>query len=289
MESPAIILIVDDEYYNRELLKVMLASEGFELATATSGEDALVMIELHQPDLILLDALMTGMDGYEVARRVKEKHRTTNIPIIMVSALDDRESILLGLSAGAEDFMAKPIDRVELCIRIRNLLRLKAYGDHLEKYSERLEAEVAERTSQLAERTKTLEQRAFLLRESQARTNYALGVGGIGVWEIDFATDGMIWSDTMLVVTGAAAAPATGHQFLNIVHPDDRSMVIQSQATCVRLKRDLDIEFRIVMPAGAARWIASHARCMYDEQDAPVRLIGVSTNIDARNGSIPDQ
>jgi signal transduction histidine kinase len=130
-DAPPRVLIVDDERRNAELLKVMLASEGYVLLTATSGEDALALLAEQQPDLILLDVMMPGMDGYQVATRIKQNPATNNIPVIMLTALDDRNSRMLGLNAGAEDFLTKPVDRAELCVRVRNLLRLKMYGDKL--------------------------------------------------------------------------------------------------------------------------------------------------------------
>jgi len=128
---PARILIVDDERRNSELLKVMLAPEGYLLQTAGSGEMALNLVEQQPPDLILLDVMMPGMDGYQVVGKIKANPATHNIPVIMLTALDDRNARMLGLSAGAEDFLTKPVDRAELCVRVRNLLRLKAYGDKL--------------------------------------------------------------------------------------------------------------------------------------------------------------
>jgi signal transduction histidine kinase len=130
-DVPARVLIVDDERRNAELLKVLLLPEGYELLTATSGEDALALLVDQQPDLILLDVMMPGMDGYQVATRIKQNPATNNIPVIMLTALDDRNARMLGLNAGAEDFLTKPVDRAELCVRVRNLLRLKAYGDKL--------------------------------------------------------------------------------------------------------------------------------------------------------------
>ena len=134
--QPARILIVDDERHNRQLLEVMLMPEGFHLATATSGEEALAMVAHQKPDLILLDVMMPGMDGYQVTGRIKGDDATKNIPIIVITALDDRESRMRGLYAGAEDFLTKPVDRAELYMRVRNLLRLKAYGDTYDRYSQ---------------------------------------------------------------------------------------------------------------------------------------------------------
>jgi signal transduction histidine kinase len=130
-DAPPRVLIVDDERRNSELLKVLLAPEGYTLLTASSGEDALALLADQLPDLILLDVMMPGMDGYQVATRIKQNPATNNIPVIMLTALDDRNARMLGLNAGAEDFLTKPVDRAELCVRVRNLLRLKAYGDKL--------------------------------------------------------------------------------------------------------------------------------------------------------------
>ena len=145
------ILIVDDEHHNRQLLAIMLAAEGFAIVTASSGEDALAMVKEAPPDLILLDIMMPGMDGYEVASSIKKEKSTRNIPVIMVTAIDDRSARMLGLNAGAEDFLTKPVDRAELCVRVRNLLRLKAYGDYHDRYSRLLEGEVGSRAAALVE------------------------------------------------------------------------------------------------------------------------------------------
>jgi signal transduction histidine kinase/DNA-binding response OmpR family regulator len=130
-ENPARVLIVDDKLQNRELLKVMLAPEGFVLLTAASGEEALAIVAEQPLDLILLDVMMPGIDGYEVAGKIKSDLATKSIAVIMLTALDDRNARMLGLNAGAEDFLTKPVDRAELCVRVRSQLRLKAYGDKL--------------------------------------------------------------------------------------------------------------------------------------------------------------
>ena len=151
VDRPARVLIVDDERHNRQLLEAMLAPEGYVVLTAASGEEAMAMVAQQPPDLVLLDVMMPGMDGYEVARRIKDSLASKNIPVIMVTALDDRETKMRGLRAGAEDFLTKPVDRAELCVRVRNLLRLKAYGDYHDKHSQRLESEVSSRTADLVD------------------------------------------------------------------------------------------------------------------------------------------
>jgi diguanylate cyclase len=138
-DQPARVLIVDDERHNRELLELMLAPCGYILQTASGGEDALAIVGQQPPDLIVLDVVMPGMNGYEVTATIKGNPATRNIPVIIITALDDRHARMLGLNAGAEDFLSKPVDRAELCARVQNLVRLKAYGDYYRSKSRVLE------------------------------------------------------------------------------------------------------------------------------------------------------
>lgn len=121
-QRPRRILIVDDEVDNRELLKIMLEWEGFESATAESGEEALAAIADHAPDLVLLDLMMPGLDGFDVADRMKQNSATRDIPIMIVTALSDAGSEARARTAGANDFVTKPFHRAELCARIRTVL-----------------------------------------------------------------------------------------------------------------------------------------------------------------------
>ena len=132
----ATILIVDDELLIRTLLEAMLEQEGHVTVSVGSGEEALAEVARQPPDLILLDFMMPGMSGCDVAKVLKEHSATANIPLVMVTARADGEARMAALEAGAEGFLTKPLNRDELCLRIRNLLRLKAHGD-----SERLAAE----------------------------------------------------------------------------------------------------------------------------------------------------
>lgn len=124
--APARILIVDDEVYNRQLLEIMLAPEGYLLEMADNGAEALEAIARHPPDLVLLDIMMPGMDGYEVTTRIKSNPATSRVPIILFTSRDDQKARTRGLAAGAEEFLTKPVDRIELSLRVRNLLRLAA-------------------------------------------------------------------------------------------------------------------------------------------------------------------
>ena len=128
--TPATLLIVDDDVNVRQVLEASLQSQGYLTLTARSGEEALVTVAQQTPDLILLDIMMPGLSGYEVARQLKGNSSTAPIPIIMLSGLGDPGARILGLEAGAEDFLNKPVGSDELWLRVRNLLRLKAFGDY---------------------------------------------------------------------------------------------------------------------------------------------------------------
>ncbi|NAT61292.1 putative bifunctional diguanylate cyclase/phosphodiesterase [Pseudomonas syringae] len=154
-QPAATILIVDDDVHVRDLLEVLLQNQGYETLTAESGEQALAMVDERAPDLILLDIMMPGMDGYEVASVLKAGKGTANIPIIMLSALDEQGARLSGLEAGAEEYLSKPVESAELWLRVRNLLRLKAFGDYLKSHSMILEDQLQQRTIDL-ERFRTV-------------------------------------------------------------------------------------------------------------------------------------
>ncbi len=143
------VLIVDDDPQTRCLLENLLQCEGLETALAENGMQALDIVKTFKPHLILLDLMMPGMTGYEVVAKLKMDSDTRSIPVILVTALEDRASRLQGLHAGAEEFLTKPIDQVDLQIRIRNLLRLKEFSDFLENHNQSLEARVQERTRAL--------------------------------------------------------------------------------------------------------------------------------------------
>lgn len=127
MNRSSTILIVDDNAAGRETLEYMLAKHNYQLDFATNGKEALKKASEYPPDLILLDVMMPEMDGFEVCQRLRNDPLLSEVPIILITALDDRESRLQGIEAGADDFISKPFDRTELRARVRTITRLNRY------------------------------------------------------------------------------------------------------------------------------------------------------------------
>ncbi len=127
------ILIVDDQPADRTLLEDVLQAQGFTTATAPDGEVALDTFASLQPDLVLLDAMMPRITGYDVCRQLKGDPRSRLTPIVLVTSMVDTQDRIRALQAGADDILGKPVDRAELLARVRSLLNLKAYTDELER------------------------------------------------------------------------------------------------------------------------------------------------------------
>ncbi len=137
------ILVVDDNAANAELLEAYLRDPAWEIDLAHSGAEALEKVASFQPDIVLLDIMMPDISGYDVCRRLKTDVQTRDIPVIMVTALTDLEDVEKAVEAGTDDFLSKPVNRIELLTRVRSLLRLRhlkselartlGYLDELEK------------------------------------------------------------------------------------------------------------------------------------------------------------
>jgi putative two-component system response regulator len=158
MKDKPVILVVDDQLQNVELLEAQLVPLGYEIIRAANGKDALTIITGNEIDLMLLDIMMPGMDGFEVIRRVRQGTKTRLLPIILVTALRETEDRIKGIEAGCDDFISKPVDKMELFARVRSLLKVKDYNDLMLNYRKELESEVTARTEQLKqalERIKT--------------------------------------------------------------------------------------------------------------------------------------
>ena len=127
------ILVVDDDQQNLELVQAYLEDIECETLAARDGIEALELVAQAKPDLILLDVMMPKMSGFEVCRRLKNDPGTSNIPVIMVTALNEFGDIERGIDSGTDDFVSKPINKLELLTRIRTMLKLKHLTDRLQR------------------------------------------------------------------------------------------------------------------------------------------------------------
>ena len=138
MKTKPIILVVDDEPQNTELLEAYLVPQGYEIVKAANGEEALEKLFSNQIDVMLLDVMMPGIDGFEVIRRVRQDDTHRLLPIILVTALRETEDRVKGIEAGCDDFLSKPVDKMELLARVRSLVKVKAYNDLMNNYQKEL-------------------------------------------------------------------------------------------------------------------------------------------------------
>ena len=150
------VLVVDDTPANVKLLVDVLTAKGYTALAATNGEDALAMIAREPPDLVLLDIMMPGLSGYDVCRRIRANPETALLPVVLCTSLDPQQERINGIEAGADDFVAKPINRPELLARVKSLLRIKSLQDEvksqaaqLAQWNLRLEERVQEQVGQL--------------------------------------------------------------------------------------------------------------------------------------------
>jgi adenylate cyclase len=137
--APGFVLVVDDEEHNRTLLRDQLEVRGYEVDEAENGMQALQKIAARLPDVVLLDLMMPKMDGFEVCRHVRKDPRTAHLPILMITALSERGDRLLGIQAGANDFLNKPIDTMDVILRVGNAVHAKRLHDQVQLEQEKSE------------------------------------------------------------------------------------------------------------------------------------------------------
>ncbi len=143
------ILIVDDEKLNVDLIEAFLLPYGYEIFKAYNGDDAIKLIYNEDPDIVLLDVMMPGKNGFEVTEIIKNDPKTLDIPVLLVTALSDRESRIRGVEVGADDFISKPIDKTLLVARVKSLLKVREFNKLQREYRKALEREVDRLTKDL--------------------------------------------------------------------------------------------------------------------------------------------
>ena len=207
MERRKCVLIVDDEVSNRELLEALLTELGHDVDMAADGSEALATIDLSH-DLVLLDVMMPGIDGFEVARRIRNESAVSDIPICMVTALSGKEERLRAVEAGANDFIVKPIDKTELRVRTTSLLKVKEAQDTIKFY----QAELKVQNNLLQENNKQLRKLGELKDEFLRIASHDLKNPLTCVLGFAFILDSQILPGTLMTEEAhGMASKITGH------------------------------------------------------------------------------
>ena len=180
MRTPARILIADDNPDNLDIFRTRLAVHGYEILTATDGEEALAVAREKQPDLILLDVMMPKMDGTDVCRRLKADASLPFTPIVMITAKSATQDVVTALDAGADEYLTKPVDHAALVARVKSMLRIKALNDTVEAQRAKLSEWNATLESRVSEQLQQLESLSRLKRFFSPQLAEAILAGGAG-------------------------------------------------------------------------------------------------------------
>ena len=280
------ILAIDDIQDNLISLKAVLqdALPEFKLLTALDGKNGIALAQSEDPDVILLDIVMPDMDGFAVCRKLKADEVLSQIPVVFLTALKtDRESRIKALNAGAEGFLTKPLDEIELIAQIRAMVKIKTANRHQRMETEELSALVAERTreleEELAERLKAEE----ALRFSELELREAQSVARIGNWKWDIKNGEVTWSDEMYLIFGIdkySYKGRLGDVISKVIHPDDLHLVLPSNASNIASK---PVEYRIILPDKSIHHIwAKSGEAVMDGEGNPIFLRGIAQDITER-------
>ncbi|PKN36669.1 MAG: hypothetical protein CVU62_14240, partial [Deltaproteobacteria bacterium HGW-Deltaproteobacteria-2] len=297
MKDKQVILIVDDQPQNIELLEAYLALQDYEIVTAANGEEALGKISVNQIDLILLDVMMPGMDGFEVIRRVRQDDKHRLLPIILVTALRETEDRVKGIEAGCDDFISKPVDKMELLARVRSLLKVKAYNDLRRNYQTELESEVTKRTEELKQALENLQQdidermRAEeLLKQSEAK--YRLLADNINdvIFVLDMNLKCTYISPSVKILRGYEPEEVLKLSSIDSLTPSSLALAMKTLSDIMELKKIKQVEMNesITMPLemtrkdGTTVWTEVKCSFIRDTNQQDVGILGVTRDITQR-------
>jgi len=250
-EARPVVLIVDDQPVNLTVLATAL-DLNFAVEMATNGSDALALARrVPAPDLILLDVMMPGMDGYAVCAALKADPLTADIPVIFITARTDAQTETQALAHEAVDFIQKPLDPTVVALRV---------GLHVQ-----------------------LRQREQALRASKQQLEIALEAGAMGLWDYDLATGAVAWSERHAALLGLPPTQrsVTLRAVRDVVHPQDWHGCLASLGRTVRKGVAFDKVYRVVWPDGSLHWLHSLGQVMRNPSGTPRRLIGTTRDVSA--------
>ena len=284
------ILVVDDRPENLHLLSEALNRQKYEVKCVINGEMALVAAKAAIPDLILLDIMMPGINGYQVCQQLKANEATAEIPIIFLSASKDPVERVKALNVGGSDYIEKPFQIDEVLLRIKNQLQLQAAQREVVKLNTELEQRIQERTAQLLATNRELkneiigrEQVTQLLEQSEEKLESILNSLEEVVWSAEIATSNLLFlNPAAQKVYGRSVDELLRNPNLRLesIHPDDRDRVELSLASS--LNHSNELEYRIVQPNGEIRWVWERSRLIHDETGRATRRDGIICDITER-------
>lgn len=246
------VLIVDDDFFIRLLARETLGLAGFQVEDVDNGPAAIALLETFAPDIILLDVLMPGMDGYLTCQEICKHPLGANIPVLMMTGLNDFESIQRAYQIGATDFITKPIHWLVLPHRVQYIIRSSKTNKEL--------------------------------KQSEARLSNAQTIARLGSWEWDIVSDKLFLDDKVfhILAIDPLVFNGTFHAFLNSIHPLDREVVNSAVETAITTKRPLSIDHQILLPNGTERFVSTEAEIQYDSSGRPCKMAGTVQDITDR-------
>ncbi|CAN1210005.1 response regulator [Tumidithrix helvetica PCC 7403] len=275
--NPSTILIVDDNPANLEVLYGALSNEGYSIRVEVDGVNAIDQIDLNAPDLILLDIMLPGIDGFEVCRRLKGNEKTKDIPVIFMSALTDTADKLTGLDLGAVDYITKPFQQEEVLARVRLHLQLRQLMQTLALQNQELNTLTEKLEDRVRERTLALQQSEEYFRQLAENIETAFWMTSV---ETNIEEDKIIYkSPAYEKIWGRSKDEVyqPSSNWLSTIHPDDRDRILA--ALPKQVSGGFDEVYRILRPDGEIRWIRDRAFPILNEQGEPYRIAGISDDI----------
>ena len=256
MKSPVpqkeLILVIDDDVGIRDLARHVLTAQGFLIISADNGEQGLQLFQDRKPDIVMLDVMMPGQDGFEVCTALRRLPVGKHTPVLMITSLEDVESIDRAYQAGATDFFTKPFNWPLLCHRLRYMLRASRAMSDLSKSRE-------------------------TLADAQR-------LAGLSSWEWDLESNIVYWSKEIYARFGVPedSVNSNSDSFWNLIHPDDRDAVKEAFVAAIKAEKPYNQDYRIVLPNGATQIIHVQGRTEYDGDGRALRMHGTIQDITER-------
>jgi len=282
-----VILIVDDIPVNVEVLFELLEDSGFKVLVAENGESAVEIAEYTSPDLILLDILMPGINGFETCQRLKTNPATQDIPVIFMTALSEKVDRVKGLNLGAVDYITKPLEHDEVVARVNIHLRLRNLTKKLKEQNEHLEAEIFERQRVEAE----LRHHSAALAEWNNRYQALIQASGHILYDWNLHTNEIRYAGNLEQILGYTIPEVSGdlNRWLELIHPEDRNLFNQELERVLSTKERFHLKSRVCRKDGSYITVEDNGYFFSDSTGKVVRMAGFIIDISEQQAALRDR